>query len=223
MNESTRNLSGDQTEEQSRFIEKQSRVVNEIKALETRLISLKSELVRDRITAAGAESTDQRLSVTLFSVADRTIGLPLSYIEQVELMPAIAAPVQNSTAVIGVANYHGEHLLVFDLATLSGLPPRTIEADRVLIVCDLSPFRFGLMADEAIDVITLTREELLSSQDTLIDKSLSLGLIRWKEKPAVILDIWAIAASARQQDATVQSPSDGSETPAGSTAPGKND
>jgi chemotaxis signal transduction protein len=197
MSESRDRIAEATSESRNQGQRKQSRLIDEIKALEEQLISLKRDLIQDRTRAAGIENQNATLPLALFSVANRLIGLPLSHVEQVELMPAIAEVIEQREAVIGMVNYHGEHLSVIDLGVTAGLRRSEVSPDRVLIICN-QPYRFALVVDEAVDVITIRERDLLFSEDILIDRSLTVGYVRWRDKPVAVVDLLLLATRARE-------------------------
>jgi chemotaxis signal transduction protein len=197
MSESNRCSPGDQNALKAEAQERQSRLISEIEALETHLIALRQELVQDRSRAEGLCDSKRKLSLALFVISQRLVALPLRNIEQVELMPAIAEVVQEGRGVVGVVNYHGDHLVVVDLASLLRLQEKEVSADRVLVICKVTPFRFALMVDEAVDVVTVNEKEVRIAEDVLIAQSRAWGLLRWKAQSVAILDPLSLAVSTQ--------------------------
>lgn len=199
MSESNHCSPDDQNAFKAEARESQSRLINEIGTLEKQLIALRQALVQGRSRAEGLDGSKKKLSLALFMTGQRLVALPLENIEQVELMPAISEVVQEGRGTIGVVNYHGDQLVVINFASLLGLQESAISADRVLAICYVTPFRFALMVDEAVDVVTVNDKDVKITEDVLIAGSRAWGLIDWKERPVAILDLLSLAVSTQAQ------------------------
>jgi purine-binding chemotaxis protein CheW len=124
------------------------------------------EVLQDRARALAqppptAPHAADVLEVVLFRLADEHYALESRFVREVVRLVA-ATPIPGTPDfLVGVINLRGEILAVFDLRPFFGLE-RTESTDlaRVLVLGNDRP-EFGILADEAREVVTVHTDEIL--------------------------------------------------------------
>lgn len=167
--------------------------LDEIRTLEQRLIRMKRRLVESAAyssEAAFEEGGDP--TFLLLRCAGRLFSVPISYVEEVVQMVAVSDLPDVPWGVVGLVDYHGELITVIDLGEIVELPKSRVSPDKALVVCSLRPFRFGLMVDEATDVVTVKRQEISVTEEVLPGTLKATGVVKSEGRAAVIVDVWSI-------------------------------
>ncbi|ABP66884.1 putative CheW protein [Caldicellulosiruptor saccharolyticus DSM 8903] len=100
----------------------------------------------------------------IFRLADEYYGLLVSFIENIEKMMPITRVPNTKEYIKGVVNLRGEIVPVIDLREKIGVKKEEFgEETRILIVNWKNEFKVGLIIDEVLDVVYLTKEDFDSA------------------------------------------------------------
>ncbi|AZT89778.1 chemotaxis protein CheW [Caldicellulosiruptor changbaiensis] len=100
----------------------------------------------------------------IFRLADEYYGLLVSFIENIEKMMPITRVPNTKEYIKGVVNLRGEIVPVIDLREKIGVRKEEFgEETRILIVNWKNEFKVGLIIDEVLDVVYLTKEDFDSA------------------------------------------------------------
>lgn len=100
----------------------------------------------------------------VFRLADEYYGLLVSFIENIEKVMPITRVPNTKDYVKGVINLRGEIVPVIDLREKIGVTKEEFgEETRILIVNWKNEFKVGLIIDEVLDVVYLSKEDFDSA------------------------------------------------------------
>lgn len=112
-------------------------------------------------------SAEEAVQVATFLLAGELYAVASCHVRRVvklgEPTPIPGAP----ECLVGVINLHGEILAVFDLRALFGITPRGRSERSQVIVLGDERDEFGIVADEACEVLTLRIDEIHQPPDSL--------------------------------------------------------
>lgn len=123
------------------------------------------ELLDERARALARPSrvegpTGKQLEILTFGLASERYGIETPYVREVvrltDLTPVPGAP----EFAPGVTNLRGEILAVIDLRKLFGIPTKGLTDLTRLLVLGLERAEFGLLADQAEEVMLLSAGEI---------------------------------------------------------------
>lgn len=115
--------------------------------------------------ALDAQQEASTLDLLLVTAGAQQVAIPVQDVREVR-PPGPVAQVPGSTgALVGVVGGHGDPLAVASLTALLGLPLTVPAAEQWLLVVDHPTAPLGLLADAALDVVTVAHEELRSPTD----------------------------------------------------------
>lgn len=112
-----------------------------------------------------AQSAAGTLDLLVVAVGGQQVAVPLHDVREVR-PPGPTARVPGSSGVLtGVVGGYSDALAVAPLAALLGLPVAVTGAEQWVIVLDHPTAPLGLLADAALDVVTVGQEELSAPTD----------------------------------------------------------
>jgi len=167
--------------------------MDEIRALEKRVVELKQKLVVSAASLPSDQASDE-LTFLIMRVGQRKIAVPVQNVDEVAQMPAVT-PLQDSvSAILGLVDYHGRMLAVIDLAGLLGEGKGTVTIDKTLAVFSLDPHKFAVMIDEPTDVVTVTRRAMQVSNEVLPGAIRATGVLSLPGgESLLVFDVGSIA------------------------------
>ena len=141
-----------------------------------------------------------------FRLGDDTYELELGRVEQILKNPTVTEVPRTGPAIAGVTNRGGEFPVVVDGRALLGLPPRSPEADRILLALDRGNVQpTGLLVDDVVG-IEAHHVDHIGLPDELDDWDPAVGR-RWfravvadpdrEEEPTGVFDLNAVVDEAR--------------------------
>lgn len=175
-----------------RDIQQLAQSLEEIKQLETRLTALKRHLVESSSTVMnelmdGGESTSFLIVLAL----ERRFAIPVSGIEEVIEMVSPVLLSDPLPGVVGLINYHGTFLALFDLAAIAGLGSNHISPDNVVVICIAGDKRFAVMITEATDVVTVPKNQIRIADEVLSGLMREIAVIQTGRDTAAVVDLWS--------------------------------
>ena len=176
--------------------------IDEIRELETRLVSLRRELLRIGPAAARPVEAGDTTAFVLLRAAGKLLAVGAPWVQEVVAMVALSPLPEVASSIAGLLNYHGEMLAVVDLAALMGVTRFAISPDQILAVCAWEEYRFSLLADEALDVVWVREDEIRTAEEILPGALRSAGVVTVGGQPAVIIDVWSTALSVQAAGST---------------------
>jgi chemotaxis signal transduction protein len=171
--------------------------VEEIRVLEAKILGMKKELL---FSAAAVDDGAASLSLNflLVRVEEGLFAAPISQVDEVVELPALAPLGDAVKTIAGLCNYHGQMIAVVDVAELSGGSRTEISVDRVLVICTVKPRTFALLVDEAFEVVTSEPGAVTLADEVMSGVLRSAGVLRLAgNATAQIIDLAWIAVGAQ--------------------------
>jgi purine-binding chemotaxis protein CheW len=123
--------------------------------------SVLEQLARRLASPGMVETPAAYMNVLTFTVGSARYAIDyvhvLAVVRLTEVTPVPATP----ALVVGVTNYHGQLLCLFDLRRLLGLPARPLNDLARIIVLGRHAAEFGLLADSTDDMRRLDSTDIL--------------------------------------------------------------
>jgi purine-binding chemotaxis protein CheW len=191
--------------------------LEEIRSLENKLIKLKRMLITEGSSSI-SESTEEEMTFLLIRIQNKCFALPITFVTEVMQMIAVGELSEETWGVIGLVNYHGKLISVVDLSDIVGMGEASVHPSKTLILCSLEPFNFGLMVDEALDVVSVPNQDIKVAEEILPGLLKDMGVINLDDTNAVILDLWSLVLSIqvkKMSDETMRDEERGAETTEG--------
>jgi chemotaxis signal transduction protein len=185
--------------------------LDEIKQLEEKLVRLKRHLLHTSSATLSRLMADGEFTSFLITAAcNRRFAIPVAGIEEViEMVSAIPLgdPVRG---VIGLINYHGELIALFDLAEIAGLGKNEVSAEKIVVICIMEDKRFAVMADEAADVISVPKTQIHFADQVMSGLMREIAVIQVERDTAAVVDLWSafLALPLREPDGVQHSSDD---------------
>ena len=170
--------------------------LDEIKQLEEKLIELKRRLIDADISASVDFSADRETaSFLIVGAVGRRYAVPVSGVDEVIEMAAPVSLDDPPPGVIGLLNYHGDYLALFDFAQIAGRGINPPTEDHVVVICSMDETRFGVMVDEAMDVITVDKKEIRIADEVFSGLMRELAVLSLGDDTAAVVDLWSAVTS----------------------------
>jgi chemotaxis signal transduction protein len=171
--------------------------VDEIRALEARLLSMKKDLLFSAATVDDGE-VERSLSFLVVRVAGGLFAAPISQVDEVLEVPELTLLHEGVRTIAGLCNYHGQMLAVIDVAELSGGSPTAISAERVLVICTVAPRTFALLVDEALEVVAAEPRSVTLADEVMTGVLRSAGVLKLPDNStAQIINLAWLAVGAQ--------------------------
>ena len=173
-----------------------ARSLNEIKQLEEKLVELKRRLLDSGAPAATESvSEDETASFLIVGALGRRYAVPVGSVEEVVEMAAPIPMDASLPGVIGLLNYHGDYIALFDFAQIArrGVNPATEE--HVVVICTIEETRFGIMVDEAMDVVTVDNAEIRITDEVFSGLMRELAILPFGDDTVAVVDLWSAVVS----------------------------
>ncbi len=160
--------------------------------------------------------TAQRLPVenpafVLFTVNAELYAIPVQKAERVE-EPGLFTPLPGSPPfLVGVGNFHGRLEAIIQLSSLLGLPPRSQSAEEkppLWLVVRSDTLRGIFLVEDVLEVIDLTEGEAEYIPPP-VESEYSLGILRWGDQMATLLNVEALLKAVQNSRALTQSANQG--------------
>ncbi len=91
-------------------------------------------------------------------------------IESVERMSSITPVPKTPNYVLGVTNIRGDIIPIINLRKRLGMDDKEYDDDTRIIICNFDDYRIGLVVDLVKDVITISEENIQSSEGIFQDR-----------------------------------------------------
>lgn len=101
----------------------------------------------------------ERLELLVVGIADERYGIEAQHVREVIAMPQPTRLPGAPPVVLGIVNYRGRILPLFDLRSLLGLPSVTHTATAFAAI-ELDAMRFGIAIDAVAGLVTVAASEL---------------------------------------------------------------
>ena len=171
--------------------------LKEIQNLEIKIVDLKRKLLHSGATICGL-SEKETLHFLLLRLGDKQLALPIEYAEEVLEMPAFDSIHRINTAIAGLVNYHGELISVIDIAEMMSTPYSHSLVDRNLVICHFERRTFGIMIDDAIEVIDVPKSSVTVADSVLPGALKTAGFLSLPgDKSTAILDMGWMAIGSQ--------------------------
>ena len=185
--------------------------IEKIRKLERELVSMKRALLEgfaSSIEEIASGGGDVALTFLLVSSSNRAFAFPIIQVEEVLQMTAVNQVSTDRAEVLGLVDYHGDTIAVLDFRTIVGQPREPIAVDKSLVICEVGDTRFGLMVDNAADVVTVSREDLKVSEEVLFGSVQAVGIIPSEVGTALIVDVWSLLIHVQAAEDSTRSRDD---------------
>jgi chemotaxis signal transduction protein len=165
--------------------------LDEIRELENKLVGLKRRFL-ENASAELAQFIGENDAVPFLIVITKGRGfaIPVAFVEEVVEMVASEASIENRLGLIGVFNYHGKLVPLFDLAEIADLGKNALSPENVIVICNMEKRFFGLMVAEATDVYMVESQDLEIADEVLPGAVREIGVVKFADHTAGILDLW---------------------------------
>ncbi len=191
------------TKQDIRILEHQ---LDEIHRLEAQLIRLKRDLLESKPKNPDAIASTVETAFLILSNDTQKWAIPVEQVEEVIEMVAVVSPQKPHEGVVGMINYHGELIALFDLGELSGMGKTPINPENIIVVCIFGESLFALMAKETTDVITVDGGSIKIADEVMPGMLEELGLIQTPELTAAIIDVWSAVLSIQTNPSILKEP-----------------
>ncbi|MDD4927775.1 MAG: chemotaxis protein CheW [Gallionella sp.] len=125
----------------------------------------------------------------VFCLDDQRYALPLPGADRVVRMVAIT-PLPNAPDIIlGVVNFQGRVIPVFNIRKRFNLPEREIALTDQLVVAHTARRHVALVADAVLDVISCAAESLVAAEDILPRIEYAQGVVKLSDGLIFIHDL----------------------------------
>jgi chemotaxis signal transduction protein len=180
--------------------------IQEIQRLEEELIERKRHLlIFGAITSKPTEAdSDREMFFLILNNKRKSFAIPVNQVEEVIEMVALVSKCEDRFGVMGLIDYHGDLIAVFDLGELAGMGRTPVDSDNVVIVCVTGSFRFAVMVQEASDVVAVTWDDITVADEVMPGLLTEIGVIQTSQVTASVIDVWTALLSI-QLDAPVVS------------------
>lgn len=187
----------------SRNMEILEKEIHEIRQLEERIASLKRNLIASgSISRRSFGNQNAKVPFLVVEARDRPFALPVELVDEVFEMVAVSELQETRPGVVGLLDYHGDLIVLFDLAEMAGMGKTPIDPNLIVVLCTTHHLRFALMVTTISDVITVRGSDIATGDDIMTGILKEVGLIRTAQGTAAIVDIWSAVLSS-QMDWTV--------------------
>ncbi len=166
--------------------------LDEIKHLEAKLTSLKRHLVESSsVTLRELMTEGETTSFLIALVKERRFAIPVGGVEEVIEMVSPIPLADPMPGLVGLINYHGELIALFDLSDIAGLGKCPIIEDNVIVVCIMGERRFAVMIAEASDVITVPKTQIRIADEVLSGVIREIAVVQDGRDAASVIDLWS--------------------------------
>jgi purine-binding chemotaxis protein CheW len=117
--------------------------------------------------SAKTETTDERLEVLEFSLADEKYGIESSYVREVFSLKELTALPCTPSFVLGLVNVRGQILSVIDIKKFFDLSDKDRTGRNEVIVVHTDRLELGILADAVLGVRLMPLADLQTSLPTL--------------------------------------------------------
>lgn len=113
----------------------------------------------DMLTKEATLKSEASYQILICRVGEVLTCLDLSYIARTISLVSIQAMPGAAEHVVGIMNFSGSSLPVFDLAIRLGLPSLPYTLDTPILVCEHAGQRAGVIVQEIVGIRTLHRQD----------------------------------------------------------------
>ena len=110
---------------------------------------------------ASEAASGERLALATFVLAGERYGIETTFVREIVRFAEFTPVPSGGEALIGVTNFHGEVLAVFDLRAFFGLPKKGVTDLSRLVVLGEGRSEFGVLADEVREIAAIPRDAVL--------------------------------------------------------------
>jgi purine-binding chemotaxis protein CheW len=174
--------------------------IEEIRELEKQLIGLKRRFLESASSSLEHFIEESETIPFLITIAkERPFAIPVSIVEEVVEMVAVTPIIEQRQGLLGMINYHGKLIALFDLTGMVGMGMNDLTSDNVIIICNLDGKFAGVMVSEATDVYMINKKDIEISEEVLPGSTREIGVVKYPEGTAGIVDIWPILMGVRPE------------------------
>ncbi|HET89206.1 MAG TPA: chemotaxis protein CheW [Chloroflexi bacterium] len=160
--------------------------------------------MENRQIVGGALRSSDREDLVAFRLGKQMYALPsLPIIKIIEMVTITPIP-QVNQVVEGVINLHGQAVPVINLRLLFGLPRLPFQLRTPIIIVQVKGQRLGLIVDEVIDVLTLSKQQISRVAEIMPegmkDVPVLRGLAHIQNELVLLLDLDHLLAPGRMQE-----------------------
>ena len=150
---------------------------------------------------AAASPGVPRVQLLVFRLEGREHAVPVGHVIEVLRMVAVTSLPEAPPWVAGVINLRGRVIPVIRLRDRLRMPPRATEISTPIIVVEAAGVAAGLVADEVVEVLALTSDEMEAPDARTVPAPAVSALARHGERLVVVLDTERILEGSGALDA----------------------
>jgi len=182
----------------SRHSDKLEKEIHEIRQLEERIAFLKRNLIASgSISRRNFGNQKAKMPFLVVEVQDRSFALPVEIVEEVFEMVSVSELPEPRPSVVGLLDYHGDLIVLFDLGEMAGMDETPIDPNLIIVLCTTHHVRFALMVSAVSDVLTVQGSDIVTGDEIMSGILKEIGLIRTDQGTAAIVDVWTAVLSSQ--------------------------
>jgi len=141
----------------------------------------------------------ERQTIVLFSLDEQHYALYLTSVERVVLVVEVTPLPKAPDIVMGVVNYHGEIIPIFNIRKRFNLPEREIQLEHQLIIARTSKRLVGLVVDSVSSVHDVDPNQLVDTEAAFPYTKYLSGIAKVDENIVLIHDLEKFLSLDEQQ------------------------
>lgn len=147
--------------------------------------------VRKAHTAAERIGADEegRALLVVFRLDGQRYGLPLSRVQEIQQIVALAEIPDGSSSVVGMVNVRGSMVPAIDLRVRLGLPAAPWGLQTPMVFCRASGGVVAFIVDEVEDVIEVSAATMQPPSRLYELANMLLGVAMPDNEPVLVLDV----------------------------------
>lgn len=129
------------------------------------------------------------MTILCFNVADVHLGIYLKYIERIVFLPMVTAIPDSPDYIVGIMNYCGRSMYLYDLAMLLGIRRSNLyTVDTNVLICNVNDTYFGLVIDKIERQISILESQVECKDEFYDERGLINSVVIINDKQRLLLD-----------------------------------
>ncbi len=175
--------------------------LEELKQAEKRVADLKRQLLEAPSSIINKEVLKgDSLSFLIAFVQGIHFAIPVTLVEEVIEMVGTHTMTDSIPEIIGLIDYHGELIALFDFAQLAGMQEEPITPDNTIIICTANEKKFAIMVNDVVDVVFAAKKHVQISDQIFSGIMREIAVLKIETGSFSIIDLWSsvLALSEKQ-------------------------
>jgi len=165
--------------------------LEEIRELEDKLVDLRRRFLEQAsIELEQFIGENEAIPFLMAMAKGRRFAIPVAIVEEVVEMVETTPLLETRHGLLGVFNYHGKLVPLFDLAEIAQLGKSVVTSDNAIVICEMSERFIGVMVAEATDVFMVEKSDIEIAEEVLPGSYREIGVVKLPDGTAGIMDLW---------------------------------